>query len=50
MVEAALCGCKLITNENVGATSFDFDISDPQMIADAPDHFWREIERCLGVA
>jgi glycosyltransferase involved in cell wall biosynthesis len=46
VVEAALCGCKLVTNEKVGATTFDFDITDPQIIADAPDHFWREIERC----
>lgn len=45
VVEAALCGCQLITNENVGATTFDFDISDPEIIADAPDHFWRELER-----
>jgi glycosyltransferase involved in cell wall biosynthesis len=50
VVEAALCGCNLITNENVGATSFDFDISNPQIIADAPDHLWRDIEACLGVA
>lgn len=28
VVEAALCGCDLITNENAGAASFGFDISD----------------------
>jgi len=45
VVEAALCGCKLITNDKVGATTFDFDISDPKVIGDAPDHLWRELER-----
>lgn len=40
VVEAALCGCNLITNENVGATSFDFDISDPTNLAGAVDEFW----------
>jgi glycosyltransferase involved in cell wall biosynthesis len=49
VVEAALCGCELITNENVGATSFDFDIADRDIISDAPDHLWREIEkRCAN--
>jgi glycosyltransferase involved in cell wall biosynthesis len=46
VVEAALCGCQLITNDRVGATTFEFDISDPKIIADAPDHFWREVEQC----
>ena len=30
VVEAALCGCNLILNENVGATSFGEDIRDPK--------------------
>ena len=44
VVEAALCGCNLITNEKVGATSFDFDISDPNEIRRSPDMFWDDIE------
>lgn len=45
VIEAALCGCKLITNENVGATSFPFDISDISNYPDATSEFWETIER-----
>lgn len=45
VTEAALCGCKLITNQNVGATSFPFDISDPANFAGATDEFWDAIEK-----
>jgi glycosyltransferase involved in cell wall biosynthesis len=31
VVEAALCGCNLITNENIGAFSFGYDIRDPNL-------------------
>ncbi|MBX9811961.1 MAG: hypothetical protein K2Y16_10170 [Burkholderiales bacterium] len=44
VVEAALCGCKLITNENVGATSFPFDISRIENFRNAADEFWERIE------
>jgi glycosyltransferase involved in cell wall biosynthesis len=44
VVEAALCGCNLITNDRVGATSFDFDIGNPQEIQRSPDVFWDDIE------
>jgi glycosyltransferase involved in cell wall biosynthesis len=44
VVEAALCGCTLITNENVGATSFDFDISNKENLRDAVKEFWDYIE------
>lgn len=44
VVEGALCGCQLIINDNVGAGTFDFDITDRKTIADAPDHLWREVE------
>ena len=30
VIEAAMCGCKIISNNNVGALSFDFDISNPK--------------------
>lgn len=47
VVEAALCGCSLITNDKVGATSFDFDIGDPDEIRKSPDLFWDDIEALL---
>lgn len=46
VVEAALSGCRLNCNENVGATSFDFDISDPKNIDGNELKAWKEI-RCL---
>ena len=30
VIEAAMCGCKIISNNNVGALSFDFDLSNPE--------------------
>jgi glycosyltransferase involved in cell wall biosynthesis len=45
VVEAALSGCKLITNQNVGATSFPFDIANPLNFAGADQEFWEAIER-----
>ena len=44
VVEAAMCGCKLITNQNVGATSFPFDIANPANFAGAGEEFWEAIE------
>ncbi len=44
VVEAALSGCKLIVNENVGAMSFPFDISDPENLRNAEGSFWDELE------
>jgi glycosyltransferase involved in cell wall biosynthesis len=45
VTEAALCGCELITNQNVGATSFPFDIANPANFAGAHDEFWDAIEQ-----
>jgi glycosyltransferase involved in cell wall biosynthesis len=45
VIEAALCGCTLITNENVGATSFPFDIGDPDEYKNSADDFWSNVER-----
>lgn len=47
VVEAALCGCNLITNKNVGATSFDFDISDKENLRDAVKEFWDYIDSIM---
>jgi hypothetical protein len=44
VVEAALSGCNLIVNENVGALSFPFDISNPENIRNAEELFWEELE------
>lgn len=44
VVEAAMCGCNLITNDNVGATSFDFDIRKPENFRNADIEFWEKIE------
>ena len=44
VIEAALCGCNLITNERVGATSFPFDISDANNFHNATQELWEVIE------
>ena len=43
VVEAALCGCNIISNDNVGALSFPFDITDPKMIKGSARLFWSEL-------
>jgi glycosyltransferase involved in cell wall biosynthesis len=48
VVEAALSGCKLITNENVGALSFPYDISDPRNIEKSGEVFWEELEELMN--
>ncbi len=44
VVEAALSGCNLVTNRNVGAVSFDFDISDPKNLERPEEEFWERLE------
>lgn len=44
VIEAALCGCELVTNQNVGATSFPFDIANSANFSQANDEFWTAIE------
>lgn len=44
VTEAALCGCNLITNENVGATSLNIDLANPEIIKQSPARFWETIE------
>lgn len=43
VVEAALCGCNLITNSNVGACSFNFDLGDPMNYEGSVRRFWSDI-------
>jgi len=47
VVEAALSGCKLVVNENVGATSFPFDIANPENMKDSKRIFWEELEAAV---
>ncbi len=47
--EAALCGCKIISNERVGHMSWNKDLTDVEglrkWLIQAPYEFWRVIER-----
>ena len=45
VVEAALCGCNLVVNENVGANSFEFDLHQPENLSGAEEEFWNELEQ-----
>jgi glycosyltransferase involved in cell wall biosynthesis len=44
VAEAALCGCRLIANESVGALSFDFDLADPSNYNDGEALFWNAVQ------
>lgn len=44
VAEAALCGCKIIGNANVGALSFGIDLSDPASYTGAETGFWQRAE------
>jgi hypothetical protein len=44
VVEAALCGCNLITNENVGILSYGFDIGNPSNFSNAEKEFWKALK------
>jgi glycosyltransferase involved in cell wall biosynthesis len=48
VIEAAMCGCNLITNDNVGATSFPFNIGDATNFIGAAGEFWDVVEK-LGM-
>jgi len=44
VAEAALCGCNLIVNENVGAISWKLDLADPAVYEDSCGRYWNELE------
>jgi len=44
VAEAALCGCNIIGNDNVGALSFGTDLSEPAHYADIETSFWQRVE------
>jgi hypothetical protein len=45
--EAALCGCNIIGNENVGALSLGIDLSDPRNYGKEEEKFWMALEGLL---
>ena len=51
MMEAYLCGCKLIMNDNVGLKSFDLPWKDYNAVKEivelGPYKFWREVSKVL---
>ena len=47
VVEAALCGCNLELNDNVGAKTFEFDISVPENYENAADEIWNKLEQLI---
>lgn len=52
VVEAYLCGCSLMINENIGAMSFDWNWEDYDLIVrkmnEAPSKFWKVIEDVIA--
>lgn len=45
VIEAALCGCEVVTNERVGAISFpEPERTDPSRISKNGERFWEEFE------
>jgi glycosyltransferase involved in cell wall biosynthesis len=51
VLEAALCGCKIVANERVGHASWGWDLTDTpalrERLIDAPYEFWRLVEGIL---
>jgi len=45
VVEAALCGCQLTLNQQVGAASFGVDLSEPKHSQGAAEEFWERLEQ-----
>ncbi|MDP9223362.1 MAG: glycosyltransferase [Actinomycetota bacterium] len=49
VIEAALCGCDVVTNERVGVTSFPRrEWIDPTVVRGNADRFWADVERAVG--
>jgi hypothetical protein len=44
VAEAALCGCNIIANRNVGALSFGFDLADRTQYGGTEKEFWQTLE------
>lgn len=54
VMEALLCGCKIIGNDNVGALSYDWDYSNIEKVRKTLSYaslgFWESIEEAVGWA
>jgi glycosyltransferase involved in cell wall biosynthesis len=51
VVEAGLCGCDVVTNDRVGAMSFErATITDPAIVSSARERFWTDLERAVAEA
>jgi hypothetical protein len=52
LLEAALCGCRIVANERAGHTSWGWDLSDTEALRerliDAPYEFWRLVDGILS--
>ena len=52
VLEAALCGMKIIANEKVGHASWGWDLTDVktlrERLSDAPYEFWRRVDRIVS--
>ena len=47
VAEAALCGCNIIGNENIGALSFEHDLSNPDEYKNIEFDFWKRLENII---
>jgi hypothetical protein len=45
VAEAALCGCNLVVNNMVGATSWNLDLKNPHAYDETLDNYWDELEK-----
>lgn len=49
VVEAALCGCEIVTNERVGVTHYPRDAwTDADAVRGHPARFWEELEQTMA--
>jgi glycosyltransferase involved in cell wall biosynthesis len=47
VAEAALCGCKIIVNDMVGAISWKVNLEDPELYKNSCEKYWDELEKKL---
>lgn len=47
IAEAALCGCNIIGNDNIGALSFEHDLSNPEEYKNVEANFWKKLETII---
>jgi len=49
VAEAALCGCKIVVNDMVGAMSWKLNLEDPAIYSNTSEKYWDELEKRLGL-